>query len=114
MRGVTYYVTPVRESPLLRSRGITLRSRGTEDQPVSQLRLAYVNCRIVSRNRKVVSRNRTSSSRSSKVSSLNSQTPLPPLAEKVIRLIALRPIAAGVIERLVDGLLLEEKRIENL
>lgn len=65
---------------------------------MSQLRLAYVNLKVVSRN-----------SRSTKALSGNcarcSGKPLPSLAQKAIKLHTLRPEAANVIERLVDDVL---------
>lgn len=64
---------------------------------MSQLRLAYVNCSIVSKPTKLFSRKSDSSPEIS----------LPPLAHKVARLHALKPGAAAVVEGIVDALLVE-------
>jgi hypothetical protein len=63
---------------------------------MSQIRLAYVNLKIVSRNTNV----------SCTPSSSNSSKQQPPeLLAKVERLHRVRPKAAAVVERLVDSLL---------
>ena len=67
---------------------------------MSQLRLAYVNCKIVSRNSNAWSQR-------SKTSSLDSSVSPHPLMNKIDRLNAMRPAAVGVIEKLVDDLLRE-------
>lgn len=66
---------------------------------MSQLRLAYVNCRIVWRPTKRLS--------GTSMHSPTKSDPLPPLAVKAARLAAARPAAAEVIEKLVDELLAE-------
>lgn len=65
---------------------------------MSQLRLAYVNCKLVSKNWK-----RTK--RSSDISARSFEKSLPPLARKAIRLHKLKPRAAAVIEKLIDDVL---------
>lgn len=66
---------------------------------MSQLRLAYVNCKVVSRNTNV-------SSPSSKASPVDSSA-LPLVALKVATLYGRRPRAAAIVEKLVDDLLQE-------
>lgn len=65
---------------------------------MTQLRLAYVNL-------KVVSKNSASTRASSAACAHCSSTPLLPLARKAQQLQRLRPRAAAVIEQLVDDAL---------
>lgn len=82
---VTYPVTVVRDN----------RLPTVKESPMTQLRIASVNLRVVSRRTKLSSDTYTKS----RVSSL------PPLAQKAARLHAINPGAAAVIEKLVDDLL---------
>lgn len=69
---------------------------------MSQLKLAYVNLKIVSRRTKLSfdeSENRSKNS-----------LPLPSIATKAVALLAARPGAAGVIEGMIDELLFEASR----
>ena len=65
---------------------------------MNQLRLAYVNLKLVSNDSR-------STNRSSNVCARCSAGPLPSLADKAIRLQQLRPNAAEVIEELIDDAL---------
>lgn len=66
-------------------------------QPSPQLRLAYVNLRVVSR--------RTKPSSGASAESPTNSRPLPPVALKAARLAALSAGAAAVIEELIDDVL---------
>jgi hypothetical protein len=96
---VTYSVTPVRDKQIL-----TCPKEDLMSQRQTQLKLAYVNCSIVS-NRPNSNAISTAAS-SSKLASSRRRSP-PCLSVKVERLTVLAPHAADLVERLVDDLLVE-------
>lgn len=65
---------------------------------MSQLRLAYVNLKVVSRSSRFTNR-------SCSACAQRSQTYLPPLATKALKLQKEKPRAAAVIESLIDDAL---------
>ncbi len=71
---------------------------------MSQLRLAYVNCSLVSTR---PNRNEMLTKASSTTPPNSSLDSLPSFVKKAARLLKLKPHAAAVIERLVDDLLVE-------
>jgi len=77
-------------------------SNQQEARPMSQLRLAYVNCRIASQRIGPSSERRTDS---------RNKSDAPPLfLQKANQLLALAPGAAAVVEELMDELLAELAR----
>jgi len=91
---VTYYVTLVRDSPLLTNQEELMSQHQT------QLKLAYVNCKIVSTNKNGnIARTSLSSNASSAALSASS------LLTKSATLQRLRPKLAAVIEGLIDDML---------